>query len=146
MQSATSRPVLAIAVVLAIGTTACGGDSAGTGPDPVFTATYALQTIDGAALPAVPPLSGDQVISEILTLSGDEFALATVMRMVENGVPTDTYNLFHAGTYTTIGSTMTFHHTATGWEFDGVMSGNIITMTHEHGNFEDDSVWVYEKQ
>jgi hypothetical protein len=136
----------ALALLLAIGLAGCGSDSsAPTGGAGGTSGTFALKTIDGVPVPAVPINHWDRLDSDIYVISGGNFENRTVMSELDaNGNVVRTYNLFDRGTVTVNGSTLTFYYTGSQWTDTGTRSGNTLTFTHDHGM--ETSTWVYEKQ
>lgn len=142
----TDRRNLALVLTLALGVAACGGDSTAPadGGGAGVTGTFALQTVNGVALPMVPPNHWDRLDSQSLALTGSSFSLSTVMSELDNGAVVRTYNLFESGAVTVSGSTLSFA-SQSGWNFTGTLSGNTITVTHDHGGMGT-STYVYAKQ
>ena len=108
----------------------CGGDSTAPGTGSI-AGSYALQTVNGAALPFVVLQIGSdkiEVLSETVTLAeGDTFTQQGSLRLTQNGVMSiDGYA--EAGVYTRNGTALNLVFTSDGTTATGTISGNTITV------------------
>jgi hypothetical protein len=128
--------LIAIAVLLGtVGLIACDDNNDVTiGPN-VLTGTFALQSVNGVALPAVvvdsanPPLRLDALSGAITITNNNSFTDVTTFRRTLGGI-VSTRTVTCAGTYTVVGAVFEFVEAATvpdcGRTFTGVVQGTAL--------------------
>ena len=110
-----------ITALLALGlalTTACGMSDA-TSPSGSLQGTYALRSINGAALP-YRFANGLQLTSETLTLNGDG-SYNAIGRYSDGSTTTE------VGYYTAANNAITFNDQTDNFVYQGSISGNVLT-------------------
>ena len=125
----TPSATVALAALLTLGAAGCGNDNSSTGPL-LTVGTYALVSVNGAALPFTVPNTGDNtVVVQSATLTLTDLGTYTVSAQgSENGQPTPV--LTDQGTYTQSGSQVTFRSSQfSAVAYTGATSGNTLTIT-----------------
>jgi hypothetical protein len=135
------RLALCLATLVAIG---CGGGDDATAPaSNSIAGTWALETVNGAALPFVVAQSGAnkaEVTSDVLTLAeGGSFTQSTQVRLTQSGTVT-TQSASEAGTWTLTGTSVSFRFTSDGSVGTGTLNGSTLTVA------ETGIALVYRKQ
>lgn len=132
------RSILTAAAVtlLAVGTSACGGDKA-TGPGGSIAGTYNLQTVNGAAPPVILLQIGayklEVTAANLVVNSNNTFSSSSTYRETDAGTTTTSTSVC-AGTYTRNGNSLTFTEPETsnedcGGTYTGTWSnGNTLTV------------------
>jgi hypothetical protein len=135
---------LALTLVAAITLAACGGGEGATAPDPeppavpvappapAVAGTYALQSVDGAAVPAVYLLGDDyrfDVTAGSVILKADRtYRIVLTIRFVGPTGTTETPDQeFEAGTYDVSGTTVTLR-SAAGETMTASLSNALLTL------------------
>lgn len=128
------------AALVAVSITACGGDS--TAPDPIaaVAGSYTLTQVNGAT----PPVTVFQntagrieYISGTMTLRTDgSYTETSTLRTIYNsGAAPQVNSLNENGTFTVVGSTLTFSVPPSGgdsgFSYTGAVSGGALTYTYE---------------
>jgi hypothetical protein len=125
----TPAATLALAALLTLGAAGCGNDDGSTGPL-VGVGTYALVSVNGAALPFTVPNTGDNtVVVQGATLTLTDLGTYSVSAQgTRNGQTTPV--LTDQGTYTQSGSQVTFRSSQfEAVAYTGTASGNTLTIT-----------------
>lgn len=126
----------AIALLLgAFGFAACTDDDNLVFTQSVLNGPFALQTVNGATLPAAvfdsanPPLRLDALSGTITIKPGNAFSDATTLRQTLRGV-VSTRTVTCTGTYTAVGNVFEFAEAGAtpdcGHTFTGVLSGTTL--------------------
>ncbi|HUR91328.1 MAG TPA: hypothetical protein VMY38_01505 [Gemmatimonadaceae bacterium] len=128
-----------LAVVLLSGAGACGDDT--VSPASVY-GTYALQTVDAKALPALLLREGDYTFeatagSYLLRENGTFTSSQTWREQYQGWSHVSTHSF--EGTFSISGSTVTFVWPSDGATWTGTLEGRELSVT------DDDQLWVYRK-
>jgi hypothetical protein len=142
---------LALILIAAVGLAACGGESATapatrppevpvTPPPPPEVGTYALQSMDGAGIPAVYFLGGDfrfDVTAGSVVLKPDRtFRIALTIRFVGIDGTTETPDQeVETGTYEVSGSTITLRSSA-GQTITASLANALLSLQMDGFTFE----------
>ena len=121
---------------LSLGFQGCGSDS--TGPDePDWVGSYALETVEGSALPVVLLQIGNdkiEVTTGSVTLNEDQtFSTNMTYRVTEAG-SVSTGSDSQVGSFTKNGTALRFNY-SDGTQDTGSLNGEILTLTSEGVTF-----------
>jgi len=131
--------LIGLACVLA----ACGGDSV-TETNAVVGA-WALQTVNGAALPyadpfPAPPVTKHEILNDLITFEpGGTYTEAALKRTTVSGGQVTTFTVADRGTWAQNGKQLSLLSTQTGASEIGTLDGNTLTIIGQ-------LTFVYRKQ
>ena len=127
-----------LALLLPLTTTACGGDDDPTGPSDSIYGTYALETVQGQALPAIILQVGNDLLEATAgsaRLNSDNTWSASItLRLTEAGVVT-TSTEGSSGTFTINNNTLQLTDPSDGSVVTGSVSGNVLTVIEDNVSF-----------
>jgi hypothetical protein len=133
------RPLrtLALTAILSVsslvGVNACGGSDSATGPNTSINGNYALQTYNGANLPAVFFLDAterDELTGGSINLNADKTWSGT-LALRTTAIPSGavlTFSLPFSGTYTNTGSSITLTDASDDSKIAGTVSAGSLTL------------------
>ncbi len=118
---------------------ACDSGSSTEPGGGMVASTYALETVNGARLPATIFRDADgriEATAGTLTLRGDRsYTESFQVRLVPTSGPSDSDEITENGTYSVVGSTITFTVPAGGGEpafsYTGAINGDVLTYAVE---------------
>ncbi|HVF38464.1 MAG TPA: hypothetical protein VM939_01100 [Gemmatimonadaceae bacterium] len=134
-----SAMLLFVATSMLTVLSACSGGDGNTGPEETAVGTYLLTSVNGSTLPVTIFQTNEGRIEvtsgEMVLRSDGTYRERVGIRILLNGGPTEIDEAVENGTYSVVGTQITFNVPATvddpAFSYTGAVSGDVLTYTNE---------------